>query len=251
MTSGRPRAPRDEALVGYVEAIEAVLRTRRGRDHVLVAARLRSRPRVARRRACRSRPCWWRSTSRSTPTPGTVEPRRAAPTRRGAGGARPAAGGPGRRARPSGRACPRCRSGSQALRERLLELPGRVAARPLADVEEVADLVAVASRPNWDYLRDRLRRIDEIVAAAAVEALSPDEARAVRDEAERAGEPPPRTRRPTRRSRRRRAPRPPAGAREAASAARRPRVASCGRDAMQADPRATGRNGRGRRSRRA
>jgi len=74
------------------------------------------------------------------------------------------------------------------LRERLLELPGRVAAGPLADLAEVADLVAVASRPNWDYLRSRLRHIDETVAAAAVEALSKAEAQELHREVERAAE---------------------------------------------------------------
>ena len=75
-----------------------------------------------------------------------------------------------------------------ALRERLEELPGRAAALPLAELAEMADLVAVASRPNWDYLRERLRRIDELVAGAAVEALGPADATALRDEAARAAE---------------------------------------------------------------
>jgi hypothetical protein len=48
--------------------------------------------------------------------------------------------------------------------------------------------VAVASRPNWDYLRARLRRVDELVAGAAVDALSPAEAAKLRGEAERAAE---------------------------------------------------------------
>jgi hypothetical protein len=73
-----------------------------------------------------------------------------------------------------------------ALRERLEELPGRAAALPLAELTEISDLVAVASRPNWDYLRTRLRRIDELVAGAAVEALSPAEAAGLRGETERA-----------------------------------------------------------------
>jgi len=63
-----------------------------------------------------------------------------------------------------------------------------VAAGPLADLAEVADLVAVASRPNWDYLRSRLRHIDETVAAAAVEALSKAEAQELHREVERAAE---------------------------------------------------------------
>ena len=75
-----------------------------------------------------------------------------------------------------------------ALRERLEELPGRAAALPLADLAEVSDLVAVASRPNWDYLRKRLQRIDELVAGAALEALSAAEADALRGEAARAAE---------------------------------------------------------------
>jgi hypothetical protein len=52
----------------------------------------------------------------------------------------------------------------------------------------VSDLVAVASRPNWDYLRERLRRIDALVAAAAVEALPPGEETALRAEAARSAE---------------------------------------------------------------
>ena len=75
-----------------------------------------------------------------------------------------------------------------ALRERLEQLPGRAAALPLAELAEVSDLVAVASRPNWDYLRTRLRRIDELVAGAAVEALSTAEADALRGETARAAE---------------------------------------------------------------
>ena len=73
-----------------------------------------------------------------------------------------------------------------ALRERLEELPGRAAALPLAELAEVSDLVAVASRPNWDYLRQKLRRIDGLVTDAAVEALSPEAAAALRQESSRA-----------------------------------------------------------------
>jgi hypothetical protein len=61
-----------------------------------------------------------------------------------------------------------------------------VAALPLQEVIEVADLVAVASRPNWDYLRTRLQRIDALVATAAVESLSPAEGDALRTEVARA-----------------------------------------------------------------
>jgi hypothetical protein len=75
-----------------------------------------------------------------------------------------------------------------ALRARLQQLPARAAALPLQEVEEVGDLVAVASRPNWDYLSERLARIDELVSVAALEALERDELQSVRAEAERAAE---------------------------------------------------------------
>jgi hypothetical protein len=74
------------------------------------------------------------------------------------------------------------------LRERLEALPGRAAALPLQEVVEVSDLVAVASRPNWDYLRSRLDRIDALVTAMAVEALDPQDLSRLRDEARRAAE---------------------------------------------------------------
>ena len=73
-----------------------------------------------------------------------------------------------------------------ALRERLEELPGRAAALPLAELAVVSDLVAVASRPNWDYLRQKLRRIDGLVTDAAVEALPPEVAATLRQESSRA-----------------------------------------------------------------
>jgi hypothetical protein len=174
--------PRDEALVGYVEAIEAVLRVRRGRDDALSPRDFT----LVR---------GWHDAGVPLATvlvaidfafdaePGTSS--LAALRRRveelAAHGPRPQ-GGPRETERAS---LLEVAERLAALRERLLELPGRVAARPLADVEEVADLVAVATRPNWDYLRDRLHHVDEVIGEAAVEALSPDEAQAVRDEAER------------------------------------------------------------------
>jgi hypothetical protein len=75
-----------------------------------------------------------------------------------------------------------------ALRERLLELPARAAALPLQEVAETSDLVAVASRPNWTYLEARLARIDELVSAAALEALGESAVAELRRDAERAAE---------------------------------------------------------------
>lgn len=79
----------------------------------------------------------------------------------------------------------------EALRERLLELrPGPEACfePPLQKVCEVHDLVAVASRPNWGYLRGKLREIDDEVSAAVLYALPPVERAALRAEAARAAE---------------------------------------------------------------
>jgi hypothetical protein len=74
------------------------------------------------------------------------------------------------------------------LRQRLAALPPRVAALPLQEVEAVGDLVAVASRPNWEYLAERLEKIDELVSAAAVDALEPQTLEELRAEAERTAE---------------------------------------------------------------
>ena len=173
-------------LEAFVEAIEATLRTRRGKEHVLsprdfalvrgwheagvplatvlvaIDAAFERDPATASLAACRRR----------------VEDL-------AAGTARATGGLPRETERTS---LPEVAERLAELRARLLELPGRAAALPLADLAEVSDLVAVASRPNWDYLRERLRRIDELVAAAAVEALAAPEAAALRAEAGRAAE---------------------------------------------------------------
>jgi hypothetical protein len=59
---------------------------------------------------------------------------------------------------------------------------------PLRKISEVQDLLAVASRPNYEYLRLKLREIDDDVSAAALQALRPDEGAAFRAEAARAVE---------------------------------------------------------------
>ena len=178
-------AGRDADLEAFVEAVETALRSRRGKEHrlsprdfalargwheagvplatVLVAidAAFERDPHTASLAPCRRR----------------VEELAAGATR-----ARPAV-------RETERASlPEVSDRLDALRERLEQLPGRVAALPLAELAEVNDLVAVASRPNWDYLRERLRRIDEVVTGAAVEALAPADATALREEAARAAE---------------------------------------------------------------
>ncbi len=79
----------------------------------------------------------------------------------------------------------------EALHQRLLALPPLPRASfepPLRKIQEIQDLLAVASRPNWSYLRDKLREIDDDVSAAAVEALGETEIEALKQEASRAVE---------------------------------------------------------------
>lgn len=57
---------------------------------------------------------------------------------------------------------------------------------PLRKIQEVRELLAVAARPNWDYLRGKLCEIDDDVAAASLQATSPAEREGFRDEARRA-----------------------------------------------------------------
>jgi hypothetical protein len=77
------------------------------------------------------------------------------------------------------------------LKEKLLSLPTKSRSAfelPLRRLEEIEDLVAVASRPNWEYVHSKLREIDEAVSSAALLALPAEEAEALRAEARKAGE---------------------------------------------------------------
>jgi hypothetical protein len=77
------------------------------------------------------------------------------------------------------------------LLERLVALrPGPDACfePPVGKVREMQDLLAVASRPNWEYLRAKLREIDDEVSAAALRALSDEERASFRAEAARSVE---------------------------------------------------------------
>jgi hypothetical protein len=179
--SGERLSP-DPGLESFVEAIEAALRARRGRDHALSPrdfALVRG----------------WHEAGVSLATvlvaidaaferdPDTSS---LALVRRHVEELAGAQGRGGSVAETSRPTLPEVAERLDALRDRLLSLPGRLAALPLVEVAELSDLVAVASRPNWDYLRGRLHRVDALVAEAAVEALGPDEAAALRAEAERA-----------------------------------------------------------------
>jgi hypothetical protein len=175
---------RDPELEAFVEAIESAFRARRGKDHALAprdfalargffdAGVPLATVLVALDAAFERDP--------GTATLGALRRRieELAP-----------AGATARAAREAERqSLPELAERLDGLRERLLELPGRAAALPLAELGELADLVAVSSRPNWDYLRERLRRLDDLVAAAAIDALTTEQQAALGDETRRAAE---------------------------------------------------------------
>ena len=57
---------------------------------------------------------------------------------------------------------------------------------PLRKIREVQDLLSVASSPNWDYVRGKLREIDEAVSASVLLALSAEQIEEFRRESQRA-----------------------------------------------------------------
>jgi hypothetical protein len=178
---------RDLALEAFAEAIEAHLRTRRGVDHVLsprefalardwhdagvalatvllaIDLAFDAEPSISSLAFCRRR----------------VE-QLAAGT--GGGGGAPSPYDPGL---PN---LPELGERLEELRSKLQELPPRAAALPLQEVEAVSDLVAVASRPNWKYLAERLGRIDALVSTAAIDALEEGDLGELRADANRAAE---------------------------------------------------------------
>lgn len=70
--------------------------------------------------------------------------------------------------------------------ERLQPGPAACFEPPLRKIQEVRDLLSVSSRPNWDYLRSKLKEIDDDVSAALLSALKPEELEACRAEAAKA-----------------------------------------------------------------
>ena len=178
---------KDVAVEEYVDAIETHLRARRGTDHMLSPAdfglarswhqagvplatvlvgidrAFESNPKVTSLSYCRRR----------------VEEL--------------AASGPGPRLRPSPPAESVPLSEVEALLASLsdqlrLVHPGKNASfePPLRKIQEIQDLLAVANRPNWEYVKAKLREIDDDVSAAVVQALPEEQLTEFRAEAARA-----------------------------------------------------------------
>jgi hypothetical protein len=181
--------PADPALAAYAEAIEAHFRTRRGaeftlqpRDFALVRSYFGAGVPLA------AVLLGIDSAFAAEPTVSTLHYCRRRIEDLARAGSRPrdagAAGGETLRA-------PDVEEVLNMLKERLLALPAPARgafALAVRRIEEVQDLVAVASRPNWEYVRGKLYEIDEDVGASALSALPEEEARAIRADAERAGE---------------------------------------------------------------
>jgi hypothetical protein len=81
----------------------------------------------------------------------------------------------------------------EALLARLLERlaalrPERPGAfhPPLGKIREIQDLLSVASRPNWSYVRGKLREIDDEISATILLALTEEELEELEGEASRA-----------------------------------------------------------------
>ena len=104
-----------------------------------------------------------------------------------------AASGPGPRLRPSPPAESVPLSEVEALLASLSEQlrlvhPGKNASfePPLRKIQEIQDLLSVANRPNWEYVKQKLREIDDDVSAAVVQALPEEQLTEFRAEAARA-----------------------------------------------------------------
>jgi len=182
---GEP-AEDDPELLAYVEAIEASLRAQRGRDSPLSP------------RDFALAKSWHQAgVSLATVLVGIDHAFASEPTASSLAFCRrrveELAAGATRRPSRSGLEVERASLGEvqemlAALRERLLELPRKNFALPLQRILELEDLVAVAAKPNWDYLRGKLREIDDEVSIAALEALPAETAATLRAETERAAE---------------------------------------------------------------
>jgi hypothetical protein len=178
----------DTAVEAYVEAIEAHLRARRGLDHILS-------PRdFAQARA-------WHQAGVPLATvlvgidrafEGGADVTSLSFCRRRvedlvAAGPRPAA-----RPTPASEAVPLEEVARilGLLIEHLAKLRAATGAfePPLRKIREIQDLLAVATRPNFDYLRLKLREIDDDVSAAAMQAVAPAELELLAAEARRAVE---------------------------------------------------------------
>lgn len=185
--AGRPVAA-DAELEAYVEAIEAHLRARRGADHILSPRDFA----LARSWHQAGVPLATVLVGIDRAFDGAADVTSLAFCRRRVEDLVAAGPRPEKRPSPASEGVPL----EEVARILQLLLDHLAPLRPLAGsfepplrkIREVQDLLAVATRPNYDYLRLKLREIDDDVSAAAMQALRPEEQEAFRAEAARAVE---------------------------------------------------------------
>ena len=188
MSDAREGLLPDTAVEAYVDAIEAHLRARRGVDHILS-------PRdFAQARAWHQAgvPLAAVLVGIDRAFEGGADVTSLAFCRRRVEDLVAAGPHPAARPTPASEAVPLPEVARilSLLIERLAKLRAAAGAfePPLRKIREIQDLLAVATRPNFDYLRLKLREIDDDVSAAALQAVEPEELELLRTEAGRAVE---------------------------------------------------------------
>ena len=178
---------KDPALEAYVEAIEGHLRARRGVEHILSPRDFA----LARGWHEAGVPLATVLVGMDRAFESAKEVTSLAYCRRRV--EELAASGPGPGRRPSPPAEPVPAHDVEGLLRGLLEQLEKVKAPrgapfdpPLRKIREVQDLLAVAASPNWDYVRGKLREIDDSVSASLLQALPPEQIAEFRSEAQRA-----------------------------------------------------------------
>ncbi len=178
---------KDPDLEGYVEAIEGHLRARRGADHILSP-----------RDFALARTWHGAGVSLATVLVGIDRAFEASPDVKSLSFCRRrveelAAAGGRHAARPGPPADTVAPDEVEGLLRRLHDQLERVHMAkgaafdpPLRKIREVQDLLAVAARPNWDYVRGKLLEIDDDVSATVLHALPAEQVAGFRAEAQRA-----------------------------------------------------------------
>jgi hypothetical protein len=178
---------KDPAIEGYVSAIEDHLRARRGVDHILSP-----------RDFALARTWYEAGVPLATVLVGMDRAFEQSPNVSSLSFCRRrveelAAAGPRPSSRPSppaeSIALPEVASLLASLLEQLQKVKpaaGTSFEPPLRKIREVQDLLAVASRPNWEYVRSKLREIDDDVSAAVLTAFTAEQLEDFRTEAARA-----------------------------------------------------------------
>ena len=184
----RGPAVKDPGLEAYVEAIEGHLRARRGVDHILSPRDFA----LARGWHAAGVPLATVLVGMDRAFESATDVTSLAYCRRRV--EELAAAGPGAALAAGARPPKPCAPGEvEGLLRGLLEQLEKVKAPagapfdpPLRKIREVQDLLAVASSPNWDYVRGKLREIDDAVSASVLQALPAEQIAEFRGEAQRA-----------------------------------------------------------------